>query len=43
MKPFVSFAWTGDVGGEVEMLSQITETQKCGNLTTKQAYDFRLA
>lgn len=35
-------AWIGDVGGEIEMLNQIAEAQKCGNLTTKQAYDLRL-
>lgn len=36
-------AWIGDVGGEIEMLNHIAESQKCGNLTTKQAYDLRLA
>lgn len=32
-------AWIGDVGGEIEMLNQIAENQKCGKLTSKQAYD----
>lgn len=36
-------ALIGDVGGEVEMMNQITETQRCGNLSTKQAHDLRLA
>ncbi len=36
-------AWIGDVGGEIEMLNHIAENQKCGNLSTKQAYDLRLA
>jgi hypothetical protein len=31
------------VGGEVEMINQITEAQKRGDLTTKQAYDLRQA
>ena len=36
-------AWIGDIGGEIEMLNHIAEAQRCGNLTTKQAYDLRLA
>ena len=36
-------AWIGDVGGEIEMLNQITENQKCGKLTSKQAYDLKQA
>jgi hypothetical protein len=31
------------VGGEIEMISQITEAQKRGELTAKQAYDLRQA
>lgn len=29
------------VGGEVEMITQITEAQKRGDLTAKQAFDLR--
>lgn len=36
-------ALIGNVGGEVEMMNQIAKAQRCGNLTTKQAYDLRLA
>ena len=36
-------AWIGDMGGEIVMLNQIAEAQRCGNLTTKQAHDLRLA
>lgn len=30
-------------GGEVEMINQINEAQKCGDLTSKQAFDLRKA
>lgn len=36
-------AWIGDVGGEIEMLNQIAENQKCGKLISKQAHDLRQA
>lgn len=35
--------WIGNVGGEIEMLNQIAENQKCGKLTSKQAHDLRQA
>ena len=31
------------VGGEIEMISQINEAQKRGDLTSKQAFDLRKA
>lgn len=36
-------ALIGDVGGEIEMMNQIAEAKRCGNLSPKQAHDLKLA
>ena len=36
-------AYIEQIGGEVAMLEQITEAQKRGELTAKQAFDLRQA
>ena len=36
-------ALIGDMGGEIEMMNQIAEAQRCGYLSTKQAYDLKQA